>query len=560
MTVAVVVNKLSDAMRSDFKAAFTEAKRIAGIDTPLTVHEHPYYGDEPTLGLGVKGYDYHTLSPKQIVTRGLGVSFLQQALQQAVLNKPRQVPLTLGVNYHILTEPDLPPLSGHTITLDIEVAGNIKKDPWASNTILAISIYDGVNAYVIPEELAKTTFAALTVQELLETKVVVTWNGTFDIPYLVKRLSLDPRLHDTHDAMLMHYALYNTAGEHGLKPVARRFLGAPDWDANNSKFTVGGAHYERIPRPQLYEYAAADVYYTYQLYLLFHELLESTPRARAIYEQRMKYSSMLQDIQRNGIPVDQDKLATLREIHVAEKEAALQECREIVGSDTFNPGSPQQLKKAFEALGVTLPNTGKDTLKKARRAHPVLEPLIEAVSKYRAASKVIGSYIDNMVPLIGDDGKVHPGYKPHGSVTGRLSATSPAIQTIPRGVGGVRSAFRVPDDEHVIVQTDFAQAELRTVAELSNDPDLIEAFGPEAPDFFDNLMTKIYPEEFPTIETYKDFAAKDPAAAESKRALVKGTVYGCVPTDTKVLTRRGLLYYDQLLPGDETWSHKSGGR
>ena len=98
MTIVAVVNKLTDAMRSDFRAAFAEAKRLANITDTIEVHENPYYGEGITIGLGVKGYDYHTLSPKQVVTRGLGVSFLQQALQQAKINRPREVPLVEGEN------------------------------------------------------------------------------------------------------------------------------------------------------------------------------------------------------------------------------------------------------------------------------------------------------------------------------------------------------------------------------------------------------------------------------------------------------------------------------
>ena len=560
MTIVAVVNKLTDAMRSDFRAAFAEAKRLALITDTIEVHENPYYGEGITVGLGVKGYDYHTLSPKQVVTRGLGVSFLQQALQQAKINRPREVPLVEGENYFIVrTKEELESLDFHgkTVALDIEVSGNIKTDPWATGEIIAISIYDGSAAYVISSEVAESHESAALMRKLLaDDKItVVTWNGTFDIPYIVRRLGLDTKLHEDHDAMLMHYSLYNTAGEHGLEPVAQRFLGAPDWSGEIKKYTKGGGHYERIPRDLLYYYNGADVYYSYQLYLLFHEALENDPRSRAIYEQRMIYSAMLQEIQPNGIPVDLNKMSELRAKYEADREAALAVCREVTGLPKFNPNSPKQVKEAIASLGVEVPSTSEDILKQARYDNPEISPLVDAILAVRAATKVIGSYIDNTVKLVGEDGKVHPSYKPNGTVTGRLSATSPAIQTIPRGVGGVRSAFRAMDDNTVIVQTDYSQAELRTVAELSDDEALIEAFSPTAPDFFDNLMTKIYPEEFPTIETYKNFAAENPAAAEEKRALVKGTVYGCVPMDTRILTRRGLLNVDQLLPGDETWSH-----
>ena len=92
-------------------------------------------------------------------------------------------------------------------------------------------------------------------------------------------------------------------------------------------------------------------------------------------------------------------------------------------------------------------------------------------------------------------GRIHPYYLPHGAKTGRLSAKGPAIQTMGRDSGIKRALVAEPG--YKIISCDYSQAELRTVAELADDEAMIAAFQPGAPDFFDDLMTKIWPEEFP---------------------------------------------------------------
>ena len=77
-----------------------------------------------------------------------------------------------------------------------------------------------------------------------------------------------------------------------------------------------------------------------------------------------------------------------------------------------------------------------------------------------------------------------------------------------------------------IISCDYSQAELRTVAELADDKAMIAAFQPGAPDFFDDLMTKIWPEEFATIEAYEAFKHEQPKTAKNRRALVKSICYG----------------------------------
>ena len=79
---------------------------------------------------------------------------------------------------------------------------------------------------------------------------------------------------------------------------------------------------------------------------------------------------------------------------------------------------------------------------------------------------------------------------------------------------------------------------------------MIAAFQPGAPDFFDDLMTKIWPDDYPTIEAYEEFKHEHPKTAKNKRALVKSVVYGCVPLNYPILTAEGWKPVDDLVEGE----------
>lgn len=528
--IHMIVKDLSEVTYA-VKEVIKRAKEVLGLDEQIKIVdideavEHDIEG----IGLGVSGYGVRTLSPKQLVSRGTSLTFLVQAITRYIDPKSYEE-LVEGKNYFVCDLNTLEDLidmykeekEPRTIALDIETAGNVDRDPFASGQILSIAIYDATEdkAFVVPEALAENEYVYDLLQAL-QGHQIVCHNGTFDMPYLSHRIGT--RIYHQDDTLLMHYVLFNTAQEHGLKPLAQRWLNAPDWDSANDKYLKGGAHYEYIPRKQLYLYNAYDVVWTYRLYRLFHAMLEEQPEMRAYYEYRMQVSKMLQDVQLNGVPVDVDVLDELEEHYSAIEEETLTFLRSQAGQ-TFNPRSTKQLKEFFAAQGVHEKSFKEDVLKKLRRDRPDLAEFIDTLLKYRSATKVLSSYISTVRGFVGNDGRVHPTYLPHGAKTGRLSAKSPAIQTMGRD-SGIKRALYAPEG-YKIISCDYSQAELRTVAELSDDANMMSAFQPGAPDFFDDLMTKVYPEEFPTIADYEAFDRENHLEAKNKRALIKSIVYG----------------------------------
>lgn len=474
-----------------------------------------------TLGTvkGYKGDAYKTLSPKQIVSNPQAVLFLAQALQYGYLG-PVDPGLELGKDWVIWHGEDIAFKPGTVIALDIESAGDIDNDTFAAGRILSIALWNGKFGVVIPEELAETDKAAETIKRLCDTCTVVCHNGTFDMPYLSKRLGI--RVYHHEDTLLMHFVLDNLAGEHGLKPLARRWLRAADWDSEAKKYLKHNAHFENIPREKLYKYNIYDSYWTHRLYEYFKPMVEKTQQVLNFYKHRMRVTRVLHDVQINGVEVSLDALDELEEKYKQQCDEYLAVLRSIAGED-FNPQSPKQIEAFFKSRGVSSPSYNAKHLKKLKREGKEPE-FIDALLAYRYAAKVLGSYIVNVRQKRGEDRRVHPHYLPHGAKTGRLSAKGPAIQTMGRDSGIKRALVAAPGCK--IISCDYSQAELRTVAELADDEAMIAAFQPGAPDFFDDLMTKIWPEEFPTIEAYEAFKHEQPKTAKNRRALVKSVVYG----------------------------------
>lgn len=499
------------------------ARGVSGLPagTPIEVVDDPQAEDiRITLGTvkGYKGDAYKTLSPKQIVSNPQAILFLAQALQYGYLG-PVDPGLELGKDWVIWEGQDIAFKKGSVIALDIESAGDIDNDTFAAGHILSIALWNGKFGVVIPEELAETPAAAKLIERLCRDCIVVCHNGTFDMAYLSKRLGIDVYHHE--DTLLMHFVLDNLAGEHGLKPLARRWLRARDWDSDAKSYLKSGAYFENIPREKLYEYNLMDTVYTHKLYEYFLPILKNSGKYE-YYRYRMGVTKVLIDVQMNGVAVSLNALDELEEEYNRQCDDHLVVLKKLAGED-FNPQSPKQIAEYFASKGVLSPSFDADHLKKLRRVGKEVE-FIDALLAYRYAAKVIGSFIANVRRKVGEDGRIHPYYLPHGAKTGRLSAKGPAIQTMGRDSGIKRALVAEPG--YKIISCDYSQAELRTVAELADDKAMIAAFQPGAPDFFDDLMTKIWADEFPNIEAYEEFKHEHPKTAKNRRALVKSICYG----------------------------------
>jgi DNA polymerase-1 len=193
---------------------------------------------------------------------------------------------------------------------------------------------------------------------------------------------------------------------------------------------------------------------------------------------------LLQKMERHGVRIDTERLAGMSSEMSVAIDCARREIHDLAGVE-FNTDSPKQLREVlFERLGLSpkrktakskAASTDAQTLEELRDEHPIAERLLE----YRELTKLKGTYVDALPRLVNaDTGRVHTSYHPTGAATGRLSSSDPNLQNIPvRKEAGrrIREAF-IPEDGFVFLASDYSQIELRVLAHMSDDPELIAAF------------------------------------------------------------------------------------
>lgn len=200
-----------------------------------------------------------------------------------------------------------------------------------------------------------------------------------------------------------------------------------------------------------------------------------------LYEKiELPLIKVLFDMEKTGVSVDKSALCALGEKFSAEAESYAQKVYELAG-DPFNINSPKQLAAVlFERLNIPYPkkskkySTGADILEKLGRNYPIAEYVI----KYRAVSKLLGTYVEGLKKLISSDGRVHTEYKQMQTQTGRLSSVEPNLQNIPvrEEEGKELRAIFVADEGKTLISADYSQIELRLMAHFSGDETMCDIY------------------------------------------------------------------------------------
>jgi DNA polymerase-1 len=375
------------------------------------------------------------------------------------------------------------------LALDIETSGfNPRQD-----SILCLSVsYTANKAVVFPGPLLEKYPKRFG--RFFSSPTVFVWhNGKFDTSFL-RQAGFPARVDE--DTMLMHFALSEgVREEHGLKPLAADLLGAePNYDAEVKRYLKRKSDsYSVVPKQVLYKYCARDTDHTFQLYQLFVQDLNKQPSLNYAYEHVMlPASNFLQEVEKYGVYVNRNALTELRKELQAELAEQLRILQEESGNKFLNPNSPQQMKEALQTYGYNVHSTRAEVIKDLDESE-----LTVALSAYRKASKMLGTYVEGVHERIENDGRVHSTYLIHGTATGRLSSRNPNMQNVPRD-SHVRNIFQAPPDK-ALVELDYSQAELRVLAYLSNDPGLRQVYE-TGRDLHDEVSKQL----FPGWEEYKD--------------------------------------------------------
>lgn len=293
---------------------------------------------------------------------------------------------------------------------------------------------------------------------LLETKQLIAHNGKFDIAGMWKyghgKLFFD--------TMLASYCVDERPGTHGLKYLAAEILGAPDYD-KSLKAIVGKGSYAAAPRPMLYEYNAYDVACTFALYEYYVDRLEREG-LRTLHNFLVEKSMDLMHLELEGVRVDQHYISTITEEFndsLAEIDAGLED----IAGRGFNPRSPKQVREYLASVDIDVSSTDEETLVRLIKSNKGVD-FCERMLVQRREQKLFGTYVKGTAKRMYQE-RVHPTLLLHGTVSGRLACRNPNLQNVPRD-SSIRRLF-VPGPGNVFVQGDYAQAELRVMAALSED-------------------------------------------------------------------------------------------
>lgn len=439
-----------------------------------------------------------------------------------------------------------------TLSADIETSGfNFMLDD-----VIAFGFGTKDKQYIVTKELLQDDRIKEPLEYFLENpKITWVWqNGKFDTKFFMYQYGANARVDE--DTMLLHYAIDERKKTHGLKELATNYLNAPDYESELKKEIPRGGSYDDVPKDILYKYLGYDVIYTALLYDVLMELADE--RAMKLYRNiLLPASDYLRDVEYNGMALDIPYTRRLKEKYrkqLREWEDELDNLVKKFGfteegylttmkaksfkNGKFNTNSVPQIRYVIFHL-LRLPCYGRgdekyttdsnarafwldklampkklldepDDVFKARFEEWLKDDInrfVYLLDKYKILKKADSSYTSKFLEEVYPDGRIHPSFLIHGTETGRLSCTEPNIQNIPRNKE-LKNLLTVSEG-CALVEVDYSQAELRVLADLTQDPYLVETYK-KGEDLHTAVARKIY---------------GDPVTKE-KRTRAKGVNFG----------------------------------
>ncbi len=325
----------------------------------------------------------------------------------------------------------------------------------------------------------------LTLEEIKEHIDLLT-NNTLKYTYDVKKCfillhRLGIRLNCCqYDAMIAAYLLDYSLND-DITTLMRQF----DWDIATYEETYGTEKRRReVPLTTTKEQTCRKSKFIYQTHQLFLDLIAKYDETPLFEEIEMPLAYVLADMELTGIKVNRNYLEGLKEDLHNKMVTMEQQIYKDAGCQ-FNIMSPKQLgDMLFDKLSLPYPkkrkkgetgySTSKDILDRIIAFHPIVEKILE----YRTLAKLYTNYAVGLLEEIGEDGRIHTMFNQCLTRTGRLSSNKPNLQNIPIRTDYsrlIRKAF-IPDEESVLLSSDYSQIELRVFAHMSQSQHLIEAF------------------------------------------------------------------------------------
>jgi DNA polymerase-1 len=372
-----------------------------------------------------------------------------------------------------------------SVCFDTETTG---LDPLAAELVGIAFCWEKSKGYYLP--IPEDRGAAQTIVDQLKSFFEST-----DIEKIGQNLKYDIKVLDKYgvdvkgplfDTMLAHY-LINPDMRHNMDILAETYL---NYTPQSIVELIGkkGKNQKSmrdIDVEKVKEYAVEDADVTFQLKQHFEPELKAANLEKLFGDIEIPLLQVLADMEIEGINLDEDYLSTLSR-KLTEDIATLQENIYKEAGEEFNIGSPKQLGeilfgklKLVEKPKKTKTgqySTAEDVLSYLADDHQIIADVLE----YRGLAKLQSTYVDALPNQVNPETqRIHTNYMQTVAATGRLSSTDPNLQNIPiRTERGrqVRKAFVPRDENYTLLAADYSQIELRIIAALSEEDNMMEAF------------------------------------------------------------------------------------
>lgn len=304
--------------------------------------------------------------------------------------------------------------------------------------------------------------------------------AAFDVKKLYPYLALDST-ERYFDVLIGAYLLNPLKSDYDLESIASEHLDMmiPGWKESFGKCSAAEA--AQTNPEEFAKYCCRGAYVAAAAADVLERKLRESCMEKLMNEIEMPLSLVLYDMEREGVEVRREELKAYGEALVSRIEE-LEEAIHRQAGGQFNINSPKQLGEVlFEKMGLpggkktkTGYSTAADVLEKLSEDHPIVKDILE----YRQLTKLKSTYADGLAACIGPDGRIHTSFNQTITATGRISSTEPNLQNIPMRMElgrRIRKVF-VPREGCILMDADYSQIELRVLAHMSGDEQLIEAY------------------------------------------------------------------------------------
>lgn len=281
--------------------------------------------------------------------------------------------------------------------------------------------------------------------------------------YLCNKLDVDIRNVD-FDVVLAAYLLNSSSKNYDIEKLV-------------SEYSIPAQHIDASEHLDLIK----NVISAYHLFSTLSEKISQRSEEKLLKEIEIPFAKVLASMEYEGFCVNRIALEEFAAKLAVDIEKLESKIKTTLGNDV-NINSPKQLGIAlFEGLSLPVRkktkngySTSAEVLESLRYTHPVIEEILQ----YRTLTKLKSTYCDGLAKAISDDGKIHSTFNQTETKTGRISSTEPNLQNIPvkTELGKEFRKFFIAKEGYLLVDADYSQIELRILAHLSNDQNMIYAF------------------------------------------------------------------------------------